>query len=167
LFHFHLKNAKWLFKLGYRTVFAEALNCKKEARAVLLAYRKAGFKEIWVSFLVDPSNPDKLLSGESLKLVLANSAKQGAHALLINCVHTDVLEKALPELVLFRGKCLIGAYPNKGKMIFKSGRVAFKKDAHAAQSFNKFKSLAQVYQLDIIGVCCGHSPKEVIKLAKL
>lgn len=169
----HLETATWLVEGGCDLILVETMNTAREAMVAVRAARKAGASSVGVSFITD-STGQKLLGGDRLLSAALMCVDSGAEIVLVNCVHSDVIEQALPSLrELVLNGVIIGAYANSARMTMElNGDVIWDADPRpeeeqAREYGERARNWAASYHARIIGGCCGTAPAHIREVAKV
>ncbi len=156
----HASHMEQLARAGVDGVLIETQNSVREARAALRAAREAGLAAL-VSFVC--WQRAALLSGEPLERALECAAREGALAVLVNCLPPS---NAAPCLaVLAQGGLRFGIYANLGTPL-PDGAFARSEDCAPAE----FAAHAREWLAagaSLIGGCCGTTPAHIAGLASL
>ncbi len=167
----HLETMGWLAETGCDLVFGETMGSAREALVVVRAARKAGLREVAISFLPDETG-QRLLGGDGLLQTARLCIESGAATILVNCVHADVVERALETLAVLKDDGIVlGAYANSAHMqVGFNGSIEWKSDLRPVQEraveyAQRALSWAVKYDARILGSCCGTSPEYIRELA--
>lgn len=157
----HAQTAEWLAEAGCDLLLCETLGTRREALAALRAGRRTGLPTL-VS-LIPGAGGGSLLSGEPLLECARACAAEGAEAVLVNCVHADVVDRALRTLApLADAGVLLGAYGNAARMHLRQGEPewepALQSPAEYAARALRWVPPASPF---IVGSCCGTTPEHV------
>lgn len=157
----HARTAAWLVAAGCNLVLCETMGTAREARAAVRAARAAG-AEAWVSFL-PADDGAHLLGGDDLLAAARTALACGAAAVLVNCAHATVLERALDVLAPLAAEgVVLGAYPNAARMHqTPTGPVWEPDDRSEAEQAAAFAAFAQRWAargVRLLGACCGATP---------
>ena len=158
----HLKQADLLARLGVDLLLVETMNCRREARAALLAARSTGLDVI---LGLCPGAPDRLLSGEPLDDALPRLLDDGGGRIagvLLNCAPPEVLERAAPVLDRLLGPLPWGLSAHLGAPDPISGwrlPEAHAPDAYAAWGKARVREGAR-----LASGCCGTTPAHIDRL---
>ncbi|MBI3544043.1 MAG: homocysteine S-methyltransferase family protein [Deltaproteobacteria bacterium] len=153
----HAETAAWLVEAGADLILAETMGSAREALVAVRAARRAG-ASVSVSFITDESGA-RLLGGDTV---------------LVNCVHSDVVEKALGELQpLASDGVVLGAYANAARMRVHpiTGAVEWESDSRpveqqATEYGGRAEAWARRFGARIIGGCCDMTPLHVRALTQ-
>ena len=144
----------------------ESMSSISEAKMALDALKKCS-KPVWLSFILDDTKPDFLLSGEAISQI--ESQLNGYHfdALLFNCCHPRSISHALNQLTTSK---LSGGYGNAFTPLEKDyclekGRTLQEKPSTSAY-INEVNTWLNS-GASIVGGCCGIGPDTIKKMAKL
>ncbi|MEW6056218.1 MAG: homocysteine S-methyltransferase family protein [Bdellovibrionota bacterium] len=169
----HRQTAQWLVEAGCDLVLIETMGTLREARAALDAAQKARAKSVLVSFIVDETG-SHLLGGEPLVGAAQECVSHGAGAVLVNCVHSSVIEKALRALQAITAQgVVLGAYANASKMtIAGSKQIKWRPDGltveqQAAEYAQSALEWMRSYHSLILGGCCGMTPEHIRALSQI
>jgi S-methylmethionine-dependent homocysteine/selenocysteine methylase len=164
----HRQTAAWLRAAGCPLILVETMGTEREAVAAVGAARDAAAPAILASFLPDDSGA-RLLGGEPLLPAARAVLAAGAHAVLINCVHAEVVERALIHLQPLRAAdqgLLLGAYANGSRMRQVDGEPVWEEDqrpvgTQAAEYAQRALGWATELGARILGSCCGTGPEHI------
>ncbi len=164
----HAQTAAWLGAAGCDLILAETMGTEREAVSAASAARETGIAAVLISFITDPSGT-RLLGGEPLLPAARAVLSAGAHGVLINCVHAEVLERALVQLQPLRRQdpnLLLGGYANAARMRLFNGEPFW--DAEPGTLGEQAASYAQRARVffselgaRILGSCCGTGPLHI------
>lgn len=152
--------ASWLNDAGVDGFLIETMNNIEEAEACLSAVEKYN-KPAWIGFNL--ANPYKILSGESILDAISTSYKYGASCILLNC---NPLELTLDSLSLLSEnvECDWGIYPNLGKGLpSPDGKIS---KLESDEDFLELIKTAVDKGANVIGGCCGSSPRHISIISK-
>lgn len=165
----HALVAAWLAEAGCDIILIETMGTAREAVIAVEAAKSAGFENVWTSFIVR-ENGEELLGGDKLTEAARQCVSAGSEAVLVNCVHADVIERAL--FTLQGSAAALGAYANASHMTFELGQEprwqedirpvaeqACEYAEHAARWVSK-------YDARIIGSCCGTTVEHTKKIVE-
>ena len=157
----HAELANLLAKNGVDFIFAETMNCIREATAVLCAGKKIGLP-VAVSFLC--RDGEHILSGEKIIDAIDACAEFDPFVICANCRPLQTIDKCISTF-LENSTIPIGVYANglghphdDQGWLFEGGDAVEEYIAHAK------KWLEQGVQL--IGGCCGTTPKYIALLSE-
>jgi S-methylmethionine-dependent homocysteine/selenocysteine methylase len=164
----HIETATWCLEGGCDLILAETIGTAREALAIVRAAKKAGASSIAISFIPDESGK-RLLGGDPLLDTARLCIENGAETILVNCVHPDVIDRALRTLVtIVESGVIIGAYGNGSHMkldpqtatpVWESECLT--SDAYAQRAVSWYKN----FGARILGSCCGTTPAHIKALA--
>lgn len=170
----HARTAAELGAAGCDLILIETQGCAREARIAVAAARSSCDRPVWVSLLPAPDG-EHLFGGGSLLGTAAACAELGAEAVLVNCAHAEVCERALERLQPLRRDGLpLGAYANADRLeiVASGGGLLFLKDpaplpaqiaAYAAAARRFRDRLGAV----LLGGCCGTTPGHIAALSAI
>ena len=118
-------------------------------------------KPIWIG--LNLSNSDSLQSGESIESAIEKITKFQVECLLLNCNSVDRTASAL-ELISSYWGGRWGIYPNLG--IGEPSPSGIIKELSSDQEFIETARTAIELGADILGGCCGSSPRHIRLLQK-
>jgi len=159
----HLRQADLLARLGVDLILVETMNCRREARAALLAARSTGLD---ILLALCPGGPDRLLSGEPLEEALPHLLDAGGGRIagvLLNCAPPDVLERAVPGLARLLGSIPWGLSAHLGAPDPVQGwrlPAEHAPEAYAAWGLARVRDGAR-----LASGCCGTTPEHIARLA--
>lgn len=152
--------AKWL-AAACDVVLVQTMATSREALIALRAALEGGIESVFVGFITDESGT-RLLDGEPLLEAAGRCAAEGATGVTVNCVHADVVDKALARLAPLAGEgVLLGAYANSSKMTFDAkGEPHWASDprpeAERAREYAvRAERWVREYGARLVGSCCG------------
>lgn len=146
----------------------ESMNTIGEAKAALAAGRAAGLP-VWVSFVLGPEGD--LLGREPLRDAVEEMAKDGAEAVLVNCVPPGDVTRAMEKLGTF---CSLpyGGFAHVGRFSPPSWKFDFFPQFVDTEEWPAERYAAEARQwreagATILGGCCGTNPKHTAALRAL
>jgi len=159
----HLRQADLLARLGVDLLLVETMNCRREARAALLAARSTGLD---ILLALCPGAPDRLLSGEPLEETLPRLLDAGGGRIvgvLLNCAPPEVLERASPLLSRLLGAIPWGLSAHLGAPDPGAGwRLP---DEHAPDAYAAWGRARVQEGARLASGCCGTTPEHIARLA--
>ena len=159
----HLRQADLLARLGVDLLLVETMNCRREARAALLAARSTGLD---ILLALCPGAPDRLLSGESFEETLPRLLDAGGGCIagvLLNCAPPEVLERAGPFLARTLGELPWGLSAHLGAPDPVDGwRLP---DEHAPDAYASWGRARIEEGARFASGCCGTTPLHIERLA--
>jgi homocysteine S-methyltransferase len=168
----HAQTAAWLAAAGCDLILVETQGSGREAAIAVMAARAAGLP-IWVSFLPD-TDGEHLLDGSPLVTAAVACVRGGAGAVLVNCAHRDVIERALHALQPLRSDGVpLGAYANAARLQRVPGEPPrFIADpAPLGQQVAEYAAAARRWRdtlgAVLLGGCCGTTPAHIRALGAL
>lgn len=169
----HFETAGWLVESGCDLILVETMNTAREAVVAVRAARKAGAGAVAVGFISDATG-QKLLGGDRLADAALLCVDSGAETVLVNCVHSDVIDQALPPLQeLVVNGIVIGAAANASRMTIElNGDVTWEADPRpleeqAREYGERARTWALSHHARIVGGCCGMTPIHIREVAKV
>ena len=159
----HLAQADLLARLGVDLLLVETMNCRREARAAILAARSTGLD---VLLALCPGSPEHLLSGEPLEDALPRLIDDGGGRIagvLLNCAPPEVLERAAPLLDRLLGSLPWGLSAHLGHADPVDGwRLP---DEHAPEEYAEWAAARVREGARLASGCCGTTPAHIERLA--
>jgi S-methylmethionine-dependent homocysteine/selenocysteine methylase len=159
----HLQQADLLARLGVDLLLVETMNCRREARAALLAARSTGLD---ILLALCPGEPDRLLSGEPLADALPRLLDDGGGrvlGVLLNCAPPEVLERAAPLLDRLLGSLPWGLSAHLGRPDPQDGwRLP---EEHAPEAYAEWAAARVRDGARLASGCCGTTPAHIERLA--
>lgn len=159
----HHRQADLLARLGVDLLLVETMNCRREARAAILAARSTGLD---ILLALCPGAPDRLLSGEPLADALPrllDDAGGRIAGVLLNCAPPEVLERAAPILDRLCGPLPWGLSAHLGRPDPRDGWLL--PEEHAPQAYAAW-ALARLREgARLASGCCGTTPAHIERLA--
>jgi homocysteine S-methyltransferase len=129
----------------------------------------AGAREIWASFILEETG-QRLLGGDALPEAARACLAAGARGVGVNCVHADVIDRALPLLLPFGAEADLIAYANSARMhLLDSGPVWEPDDRPVVEQAAAYGRRARAWAragVTIIGSCCGTTPEHIRAVAQ-
>ena len=170
----HARTAAELGAAGCDLILIETQGNAREARLAVTAARASCDRPVWVSLLPAPDG-EHLFDGASLLDTAAACAELGAEAVLVNCAHAGVCERALKTLQpLRRGGLPLGAYANAARLEIdaRGGGLRFVNDpAPLAAQIAAYAAAARRFRDQLgavlLGGCCGMSPGHIAALSAI
>lgn len=169
----HARTAAELRAAGCDLILIETQGSPREARLAVAAARSRCDRPVWVSLLPAPDG-EHLFDGSSLLTAAAACAELGAEAILVNCAHFEVCERALETLQPLRSAGIpLGAYANADRLESSAdGELRFRKDpaplpvqiAAYATAARRFRDRLGAV---LLGGCCGMTPGHIEALAAI
>jgi S-methylmethionine-dependent homocysteine/selenocysteine methylase len=161
----HARTAAELGAAGCDLILIETQGSAREARIAVTSARASCDRPIWVS----------LFDGDSLLDTAAACAELGAEAVLVNCAHADVCERALEALQpLRRNGIPLGAYANADRLELAAlgGGLRFVADpAPLAAQIAAYADAARRFRdrlgAVLLGGCCGMTPGHIAALSAI
>jgi S-methylmethionine-dependent homocysteine/selenocysteine methylase len=142
----HRHTATLFAELGADIILVETQGSLREARIATRAARNAGVP-VWTSFVL--KDPDRLISGDSLKDAAKAAVDNGAEAILINCTPKNIASQAVVNLSSQLSPIIaIGCYPN-----------AYDTPLTPSEFADWAMRIRAV--CDILGGCCGIGPEHI------
>lgn len=163
----HARTVEWLTAAGCDGILIETQGSGREARLAVAAARACGLP-VLVSFLPDASG-QRLLGGDELRGCAEACLELGAAAVLVNCVHAEVLSLALAELLpLRRQGCTVGSYPNAARSSLQAGAPVWVADEPSLAAGALARAGLDFWQRGarLLGACCGFGPDALALLAQ-
>jgi S-methylmethionine-dependent homocysteine/selenocysteine methylase len=158
----HLRQADLLARLGVDLFLVETMNCRREARAAILAARSTGLDML---LALCPGGPDRLLSGEPLEEALPRLLDDGAGRIagvLLNCAPPEVLQRAAPVLARLLGSIPWGLSAHLGAPDPIDGwRLP---DEHAPEAYAAWGKDRVAEGARFASGCCGTTPAHIAHL---
>ena len=159
----HLRQADLLARLGVDLFLVETMNCRREARAAILAARSTGLD---ILLALCPGEPDRLLSGEPLEDALPRLLDDGGGRILgvlLNCAPPEVLERAAPILDRLLGSLPWGLSAHLGHADPEDGwRLP---EEHAPDAYADWAAARVRDGARLASGCCGTTPAHIEHLA--
>lgn len=159
----HLRQADLLARLGVDLFLVETMNCRREARAAILAARSTGLD---ILLALCPGAPDRLLSGEPLAEALPRLLDDGGgriRGVLLNCAPPEVLERAAPILDRLLGPLPWGLSAHLGRPDPEDGwRLP---EEHAPEAYAAWAAARVSEGARLASGCCGTTPLHIERLA--
>ena len=160
--------AEWLID-GIDIFLCESMSSIAEATAAVSACQDKN-KPIWVAFLLDDNEPEKLLSGEPVEQVNTFANKFNIDAVLFNCCHPASVTIGLKKLHIPHIKK--GAYANAFQKLSQHKKHMhgdLRPDNHEVTIASYQKSAEEWihHGASIIGGCCGIGPEFIKELSNL
>jgi len=155
----HAIHADNLASAGVDLILVETMNCVREASAACTAAVATGLP-CWVSFVCWEGA--SLLSGEPLAEAVDRVCRQGARAVLVNCLPPSSVPACLP--VLSAAGIPFGVYANLGAPDDETG---FRRSEDCGPA--EFARLARQWLAAgarIVGGCCGTTPEHIAAVAE-
>jgi S-methylmethionine-dependent homocysteine/selenocysteine methylase len=159
--------------LGSRVdvLLCETLSSAREAVAAARAARETD-REVWVSWTLQGSRPDRLPSGESVSEAYRAAADLGADAYLVNCCAANFVTRAVGILAGLTDRP-VGGYANAAEALPSEAeadpvepeawpRKALDVEGYAARVAGWIDAGAS-----IVGGCCGTGPAHIARLRRL
>jgi len=149
----HSKLIKYLHEGGVDFIFAETMNCIREADAVLAAAASIGLS-VAISFVCDAKG--LLLSGETIRSAVQAVEKYSPLFIATNCSKLDTIDTSLSAL-LSSASVPVGIYangdgePDDAEGWKFTGNVGIKNYLRSAQRWRERGA-------KLIGGCCGTTP---------
>lgn len=170
----HRWTAAELDAAGCDLILIETQGSARESRFAVAAARSSCDRPIWVSLLPAPDG-EHLFDGSSLLATAAACAELGAEAILVNCAHAEVCERALKALQpLRRGGIPLGAYANADRLEIgaSGGGLCFIKDpAPLSAQIAAYAVAARRFRDQLgavlLGGCCGMTPGHIAALSAI
>ena len=159
----HLRQADLLARLGVDLFLVETMNCRREARAAILAARSTGLD---ILLALCPGAPERLLSGEPLADALPRLLDDGGGQILgvlLNCAPPEVLERAAPHLDRILGSLPWGLSAHLGTPDPEDGwRLP---EEHAPMAYATWAEARVREGARLASGCCGTTPAHIEHLA--
>jgi S-methylmethionine-dependent homocysteine/selenocysteine methylase len=156
----HGRLARELVEAGVDLLLCETFPHPGEALAALDAALETG-RPVWLSLTLGPDGD--LIPPDLVVETLAEAARRGAEAVLINCSPVRVISDLLPRLAEL--DILFGAYGNVGEPDPDVGwrTVGDARPAPYAEAARRWLDTGA----GILGGCCGTTPEHIAALAAL
>lgn len=168
----HTRTAAWLAAAGCDLILVETQGSGREAAIAVAAAHAAGVP-VWASLLPGPEG-EHLLDGSPLRAAAVACVRGGAEAVLVNCAHHEVIERALHALQpLRRDGVRLGAYANAARLLREQSEPPrFVPDrSPLAQQVAEYAAAARRWRdtlgAVLLGGCCGMTPAHIRALAAL
>lgn len=163
----HARTADWLLSAGCDGLLLETQGCGREVRLALAAIRRSYTGAVLVSLLPDETGT-QLFDGSDLYTTARACADLGATALLVNCVHVEVILRALDALRRVQAEqasaLWLGAYPNAAYLQRSATHLQFRPDPdRSSRIVERGQQLVQA-GAQILGLCCGFGPADLAAL---
>jgi len=159
----HLRQADLLARLGVDLFLVETMNCRREARAALLAARSTGLD---ILLALCPGEPDRLLSGEPFEETLPRLLEAGGGRIagvILNCAPPGILERAAPVLARILGNVPWGLSAHLGEPDPVDGwRLP---EEHAPDAYASWGRARIEEGARLASGCCGTTPAHIERLA--
>jgi S-methylmethionine-dependent homocysteine/selenocysteine methylase len=159
----HLRQADLLARLGVDLILVETMNCRREARAAVLAARSTGLD---ILLALCPGGPESLLSGEPLEEALPRLLDAGGGRILgvlLNCAPPEILARAVPILARRLGAIPWGLSAHLGAPDPVEGwRLP---DEHAPEAYAAWMRARVEEGARLASGCCGTTPGHIARLA--
>lgn len=169
----HARTAAELSAAGCDLILIETQGSAREARRAVAAARSSCDRPVWLSLLPAPDG-EHLFDGGSLLTTAAACAELGAEAILVNCAHAEVCERALGTLQpLRRGGIPLGAYANADRLeLSAGGALRFIQDpaplpVQIAAYANAARRFRDRLGAVLLGGCCGMTPGHIAALSAM
>ncbi|MFO0573667.1 MAG: homocysteine S-methyltransferase family protein [Polyangia bacterium] len=167
----HAQTAGWLWAAGCDLILVETQGSGREAAIAVAAAHAAG-APVWVS-LLPGADGEHLLDGSPLLEAAVACVRGGAEAVLLNCAHHEVIERALRALQpLRRDGVRLGAYANAARLLRAPDGLRFVPEpSPLGQQVAEYAATAQRWRdtlgAVLLGGCCGMTPAHIRALAAL
>lgn len=166
----HRHHAALLAEAGCDLLLVETQGSAREALAAVRAAQAETALPVWVSFLPAEEGA-RLLGGDPLLPTARACLGAGAAAVLVNCVHADVIDRALAALAPLAAEGVpLGAYGNAARMQLHAGAPIWLPDSRPLEiQARAYGRRAQAWRRDrgayILGACCGATPAYIREVA--
>ncbi|MFL2983278.1 MAG: homocysteine S-methyltransferase family protein [Candidatus Neomarinimicrobiota bacterium] len=150
---------EWLLDAGVDIILFETMGNIQEIRCGLEMIKDFAIP-VWLSIIM--KDDFHLLDGTSLQDVCELITNYKLHCVLTNCNYVDKIIKSADSIIkLWDGQW--GAYPNLGYNDYENEYFSI------IDLYNFKRSITTLieYQPNVIGLCCGSTPKHIIELKKL
>jgi len=161
----HTILARVFAEAGVDLLLLESMNTIGEAKAALAAGRELKLP-VWVSFVLGPEG--ELLSREPLRQAVEEVVKEGAEAVLVNCVPPPDVTRAVEQIRKFV-KAPFGGFAHAGRFSPPSWKFDFFPQFVDTEEWPADRYLAEARRwresgATILGGCCGTGPAHTAAL---
>lgn len=159
----HKLQIELVASLGVDFIFIETMNCIRES-VIALQYAKRTSLPVFISFVINDEGD--LLSGEFFTDLLSVIMPYAPEVILLNCRPPVLIERGLKKLrAVYKG--MIGVYANgAGRPAHETGWEFTSDTAMDVEQYLTYVRGWVVYNLKIIGGCCGTTPQYIRAIAQ-